>query len=194
MNNKLPVKKRIVIFSSLILIGIVISFFIYSSIPMISVFVNTNFHTGPFVSNPEDYNLNISPYVDGLSFPTSMTFIDNDTIMALEKDGNVRLISNGVLQKEPILKVDVDMEAERGLLGIAKLKKNTDTNNTNLTNNNKINNVSKPTNSEPNQAMPNYSVYLYLTEKIKNSDDDNKTTVKQPGIESMNTHGMEKPV
>ena len=102
-----------------------------------------------------------------------MTFIDNDTIMALEKDGNVRLISNGVLQKEPILKVDVDMEAERGLLGIAKLKKNTDTNNTNLTNNNKINNVSKPTNSEPNQAMPNYSVYLYLTEKINNSDDDN---------------------
>jgi aldose sugar dehydrogenase len=172
MNNKLPVKERIVIFSSLILIGIVISFFIYSSIPMITVFVNTNFHTGPFVSNPEDYKLNISPYVEGLSFPTSMTFIDNDTIMALEKDGNVRLISDGVLQKEPILKVDVDSEAERGLLGIAKLKENTYTNNTDLTNNNKINNVSGPTNSEPNQAMPKYSIYLYLTEKLKNSDDD----------------------
>ena len=31
-----------------------------------------------------------------ITIPTSMTFIDNDTIMALEKDGNVRLISKGV--------------------------------------------------------------------------------------------------
>ncbi len=182
MNNKPPVKKRIVIISSIILVGIVISFFIYSAIPIISIFVNSNFHTGPFVSNLEDYKLNIRPYVEGLSFPTSMTFIDNNTIMALEKDGNVRLISNGVLQKEPILKVDVDMEAERGLLGIATLKKNPDTDNTNLTDNNKTNNLSKPTNPEFNQAMPNYSVFLYFTEKIKDAeenddgnDDDNQT-------------------
>src|SRR5919112_3589050 len=123
MNNTTLIKKRIAIVTSIILVGIVISFFMYSSIPTISIFVNSNFHTGPFVSNLEDYQLNIRPYVEGLSFPTSMTFVDNDTIMALEKDGNVRLISNGVLQQEPILKVEVDSEAERGLLGIASLKK-----------------------------------------------------------------------
>src|SRR5919112_6503195 len=99
MNNKPPSKKRIAIISSIILVG-TLSLFIYSSIPIISIFVNSNFHTGPFVSNSEDYKLNIRPYVEGLSFPTSMTFVDNDTIMALEKDGNVRLISNGVLQQE----------------------------------------------------------------------------------------------
>ncbi len=173
MNNKPPVKKRIVIISSIILVGIVISVFTYSSIPIISLFVNSNFPAGPFVSNLEDYKLNIRPYVEGLSFPTSMTFVDNNTIMALEKDGNVRLISNGVLQKDPILKVEVDVEAERGLLGIATLRKNTDKNDTNLTNDNKINTASKPSNPKFNQAMPNYSVYLYLTEKIKNTKENN---------------------
>ena len=173
MNNKPLVKKRIVIISSIILVGIVISVFIYSSIPIFSLFVNSNFPAGPFVSNLEDYKLNIRPYVEGLSFPTSMTFVDNNTIMALEKDGNVRLISNGVLQKDPILKVDVDVEAERGLLGIATLRKNTDKNDRTLTNDNKINTVPKPSNSKFNQAMPNYSVYLYLTEKIKDTKENN---------------------
>jgi glucose/arabinose dehydrogenase len=173
MNNKPPVKKRIVIISSIILVGIVISVFIYSSIPIISLFVNSNFPAGPFVSNLEDYKLNIRPYVEGLSFPTSMTFVDNNTIMALEKDGNVRLILNGVLQKDPILKVEVDVEAERGLLGIATLRKNTDKNDTNLTNDNKINSVSKQSNPKFNQAMPYYSVYLYLTEKIKDTKENN---------------------
>src|SRR5919107_3289288 len=138
MNNKRLVKKRIDIISSIILVGTVISVFIYSSIPIISLFVNSNFHTGPYVSNLDDNKLNIRPYVEGLSFPTSMTFVDNDTIMALEKDGNVRLISNGVLQKDPILKVEVDSEAERGLLGIATLRKNSDKIDTSLTYDHKV--------------------------------------------------------
>jgi len=145
----------------------------YSSIPVIFIFVHSNFHTGPFVSKLADYQLNIRPYAEGLSLPTSMTFVDNNTILALEKDGNVRLISNGVLQKEPILKVEVDSEAERGLLGIATLRKNPDKNDMNLSNDNKINAVAKPPNSESSQAMPNYSVYLYLTEKIKDAKENN---------------------
>jgi glucose/arabinose dehydrogenase len=173
MNNTTPVKKRIAIVSSIILVGIVICFFMYSSIPIISIFVNSNFHAGPFVSNPEDYGLNIRPYVEGLSFPTSMTFVDNNTIMALEKDGKVRLISHGVLQKDPILKVEVDSEAERGLLGIATLKKNAYKNDTNLANYNKADTAAKPSNSESNQTMPNYYVYLYLTEKIKDAKENN---------------------
>lgn len=173
MNNKLPIKKRIAIISSIILIGIVISFFTYSAIPIITILLKANLLDGPYISNPEDFKLNIRPYVEGLSLPTSMTFVDNNTIMALEKDGNVRLISNGVLQKEPILKVEVDTEAERGLLGIAALRKNTDKNDTNLTNGNEIHTVSKPSISEYNQSLPNYSVYLYLTEKTKDAEENN---------------------
>ncbi len=57
----------------------------------------------------------------GLSFPTSMAFLDNNNILILEKDGVVRLVSNGVLQDTPVLQVPVDSKNERGLLGIAIL-------------------------------------------------------------------------
>ena len=57
----------------------------------------------------------------GLSFPTSMAFIDDSNILVLEKAGQVRLITNGVLQKQPVLTVPVDNTSERGLLGIAVL-------------------------------------------------------------------------
>src|SRR5918994_4322697 len=66
-----------------------------------------------------DTALNVEPAVEGLSSPTSMAFLDNNNILVLEKEGNVRLISNGVLQEQPVLKVPVDTENERGLLGIA---------------------------------------------------------------------------
>src|ERR1051325_9803158 len=58
----------------------------------------------------------------GLSFPTSMAFVDDSNILVLEKAGQVRLITNGVLQKQPVLTVPVDNTSERGLLGIAVLK------------------------------------------------------------------------
>ena len=48
-------------------------------------------------------NIDVDLYVEGLSFPTSMTFVDDNTILVSEKDqGNVRLISNGTLQEDPI--------------------------------------------------------------------------------------------
>ena len=52
-----------------------------------------------------------------------MAFIDNNNILVLEKDtGHVRLISNGVMENEPVRRVKVNSENERGLLGIAILK------------------------------------------------------------------------
>ncbi|MGI9009815.1 MAG: PQQ-dependent sugar dehydrogenase [Nitrososphaeraceae archaeon] len=67
-----------------------------------------------------DPNLQAEIFVVGLSFPTSMAFIDNNNILVLEKEeGTVRLISNGILQEQPVLKVDVNSNSERGLLGIA---------------------------------------------------------------------------
>jgi glucose/arabinose dehydrogenase len=58
--------------------------------------------------------------VDGLKYPTSMRFLDDGSILVLQKnDGKVMLVSDGRLLEEPVLQVDVADEGERGLLGIA---------------------------------------------------------------------------
>ena len=73
---------------------------------------------GPSLQIP--YNsLKVELVTEGLSFPTSMDFIDSNNILVLQKDtGTVHLVSNGILQKKPVLKVQVDTNGERGLLGI----------------------------------------------------------------------------
>jgi glucose/arabinose dehydrogenase len=48
-----------------------------------------------------------------------MAFLDNNNILVLEKEGNVRLMTNGVMQDSPVLQVTPDSKNERGLLGIA---------------------------------------------------------------------------
>jgi glucose/arabinose dehydrogenase len=68
----------------------------------------------------EKDNLKIELVSKGLSLPTSMAFIDKHNILVLEKNsGAVRLISDGILKKTPVLKLNVDGRGERGLLGIA---------------------------------------------------------------------------
>ena len=75
----------------------------------------------PIIKDP---NLEAQLLVEGLTWPTSMAFIDSNNILVLEKDeGTVRLVSNNSLQEEPVLKVDVNNKAERGLLGIAVMNK-----------------------------------------------------------------------
>jgi aldose sugar dehydrogenase len=77
----------------------------------------------PIINDP---NLQVEIFVEGLSFPTSMAFIDKNNILVLEKEeGTVRLVSNGVLQEQPVLKVDINSDSERGLLGIAIKNKDT---------------------------------------------------------------------
>ena len=77
----------------------------------------------PIINDP---NLQVEIFVEGLSFPTSMAFIDKNNILVLEKEeGTVRLVSNGLLQEQPVLKVDVNSDSERGLLGIAIKNKDT---------------------------------------------------------------------
>lgn len=67
-----------------------------------------------------DPTLAIQTMIDGLVSPTSLAFLDDNNILFLEKEGNVRLISNGVLQSEPVLQIEqVESNNERGLLGIA---------------------------------------------------------------------------
>jgi aldose sugar dehydrogenase len=74
----------------------------------------------------KDPNLQVETIVEGLSWPTSMAFIDNNNILVLEKEkGTVRLVSNGILQETPVLEVDVNSRSERGLLGIAIINSDT---------------------------------------------------------------------
>jgi aldose sugar dehydrogenase len=76
----------------------------------------------PIIKDP---NLQVELLVEGLSWPTSMAFIDDNNILVLEKElGTVRLVSNGILQEEPVLEVDVNSRNERGLLGIAMMNNN----------------------------------------------------------------------
>jgi aldose sugar dehydrogenase len=92
-----------------------------------SLILNIN-HTAMAQKQPiiNDPNLQAEILVEGLSFPTSMSFIDNNNILVLEKEeGTVRLISNGILQEQPVLKVDVNSNNERGLLGIAIMNNDT---------------------------------------------------------------------
>ena len=68
----------------------------------------------------KDPTLKVEKYVSGLTFPTSMVFLDNSKLLVLEKGGNVRLVSDGTLEAQPILSLNVIDKNERGLLGIEK--------------------------------------------------------------------------
>jgi glucose/arabinose dehydrogenase len=52
-----------------------------------------------------------------------MAFLDENNILFLEKEGSIRLISNGQLQPEPVLQLaGVESNNERGLLGIVVME------------------------------------------------------------------------
>ena len=70
----------------------------------------------PSISEP---SLTAELVLDGLLSPTSIAFLNENNILLLEKEGRVRLISNGQLQPQPVLQlVGVESNNERGLLGI----------------------------------------------------------------------------
>lgn len=97
-----------------VLIGILITIFSSSNFNTLFAFIKRN----PSVVFPNDH-LKVHPIVDTLSSPTSMAFIDNNSMLVLERSGNVRLVSDGILRDKPVLKVSVNTDGERGLLGIA---------------------------------------------------------------------------
>jgi glucose/arabinose dehydrogenase len=98
-----------------------------------------------------------------------MTFIDENNILVLEKNnGMVRLVSNGTLREDPVLKLQVDSEGERGLLGIDVMRNNN-------SNDNNSNNIIDRKESD-------ILVYLYFTRLVKNSTnndgDDQEQSLK----------------
>ena len=98
--------------------------------------INNNSSTALAEPSIKDPNLKVDTLVSGLSSPTSMAFIDNNNILVLEKGGQVRLVSSGVLQNNPVLQVPVDTESERGLLGIAVMNSTNTSTATSITANN----------------------------------------------------------
>ncbi|MGH9978798.1 MAG: PQQ-dependent sugar dehydrogenase [Nitrososphaeraceae archaeon] len=87
----------------------------------------------------------VDTFVEGLDSPTSMVFLNKDDILVLEKKGQLRLVSNGQLQAQPVLQVPVNTESERGLLGITVMN-------------------GSSSGSSNNQITETQSIFLYYTE------------------------------
>ncbi len=97
---------------------------------------------------------------DDLDFPSGMAFLDTNDILVIEKnEGTVKRILNGNLLEGPVLEVDnIDTEIERGMLGIAISK--------------------KESNAGSEGHFPTY-VFLYYTERPEQeSSDDNKDNIR----------------
>jgi len=68
-----------------------------------------------------DPNFIVEEYVNGIEFPASMIFIDDDLLILEKTTGNVHLVRNDILQEDPILHIDVYFIGELGLVGIINL-------------------------------------------------------------------------
>ena len=67
-----------------------------------------------------DDMLSIELVAQGLDSPTSMHFLDDGTVLVLEKNkGQVRVVLDGKLLEKPAIQVEVATGPEQGLLGIA---------------------------------------------------------------------------
>lgn len=99
-----------------------------------SHFVNPAFGQQQQSSLPQlnDEALRAEPVIEEeLLFPTSMVFIDNDTLLVTQKnDGNVISIINGTVKSQPVISVEVNNEGLKGLLAIAAMEKPSSSNHT----------------------------------------------------------------
>jgi aldose sugar dehydrogenase len=116
----IPLKMRtkfllsIVVFAAATVAGIVLALFLLSINPTTIIWGPKS---GPVL---HDDMLALEIVVEGLDLPTSMRFLDDGTILVLEKNnGQVRVVSDGKLLDEPAIDVEVATAVEQGLLGIA---------------------------------------------------------------------------
>jgi glucose/arabinose dehydrogenase len=84
---------------------VILILFLAVVIPLYLIHNSSTALTEPSIT--KDSNLKVETVVTRLSSPTSMAFIDNNNILVLEKGGQVRLVSNGVLVAKPVLQVPV---------------------------------------------------------------------------------------
>ena len=109
---------------------------------------------GPSLNDPD---LAIERIIDtGLKSTTSMAFLGPNDILVLEKDtGIVHRIVNGKMLPEPLIDVNVAIEAERGLFGIA---------------------IAKCSNSNGDDNGNTRHIFLYYTESGVGKDGDDAPT------------------
>ena len=104
----------IVVFAAATVAGIVLALFLMSINPTTIIWGPKS---GPVL---HDDMLALELVAEGLDLPTSMRFLDDGTILVLEKNsGQVRVVSDGKLLDEPAIDVEVANAVEQGLLGIA---------------------------------------------------------------------------
>ena len=103
---------------------LIILFFVVAVLPIFTL-ITTSFNTATAYPTIKDPNLRAEIVGEGLRFPTSMAFLEDDDILVLEKNnGTVKRIIHGQLQPEPLLDLDVANQGERGMLGIAIARNN----------------------------------------------------------------------
>jgi glucose/arabinose dehydrogenase len=76
------------------------------------VLIGAAYAEGPVVSRVERL-------ISDVNFPVAICYYNKDTLLFTEKNGAVKVIKDGKLQKEPLKRFDVATGFERGLLGIA---------------------------------------------------------------------------
>lgn len=61
----------------------------------------------------------LEPVVGGLSVPWEIAFVDETTFLVTERTGVVRVVEDGALRPEPVLRLDALAQGEGGVLGMA---------------------------------------------------------------------------
>ena len=111
-------KKRFIYFTCL-------SFAVTFSLLLLSLHVGPTTFESVYAQVIKDPNLSLKTVYSGFSSPTGIAFLNDsgNNALVIEKKGNVKLISNGVVKPDPIMTFNVDTKVERGLLGVDVLKK-----------------------------------------------------------------------
>ena len=143
----------------------------------------------PSLTGDHEVTIGLDLFAEGLSYPTSLAFVDNTTLLVLEKDtGSIRKIANGVLDEEPVLQVNVENTAERGLLGIAVLmedkRESRDNTSAILVRDYGSSRATLNTGSSSViSSYSNYSIFIYFTQK-----DEDTMVAAGIGINDLSTN------
>jgi glucose/arabinose dehydrogenase len=68
---------------------------------------------------PEGQGIKVEVWMENLEIPWSLLFLPDGRALVSERPGRIRMIKNGVLQKELYAKIDVAHVGEGGLMGLA---------------------------------------------------------------------------
>jgi aldose sugar dehydrogenase len=117
-----------------------------------------------------DDTLAVELVAEGLVSPTSMRFLDDSTLLVLEKNkGQVRVILDGKLLEEPAIQVGVATGPEQGLLGVAIWNGGNDTTSVFLYL------------TENNHDKPRNLVYKYLYDENEKTLENKTVILDLPG-------------